>query len=107
MKISYLKRERIYKNSNYECVYCEKSLEEMKKDNDYTLDHKIPVIKGGNNDEENLVISCRSCNSRKGTKTYNQYLKLKELLSTNRYANYVKEHVYFDGIIREILDSKE
>lgn len=107
MKISYFKRENVHKNSNYECVYCHKSLEQMKIDNDYTLDHKIPIKKGGNNNEDNLVISCRSCNSKKGTKTYNQYIKIKELFKTERYKIYFKEHLYFDNLLQEILKSKE
>lgn len=34
-----------------------------------TIDHIIPLAYAGTNDVENLVISCSSCNSRKGTKT--------------------------------------
>jgi 5-methylcytosine-specific restriction endonuclease McrA len=36
---------------------------------------KIPLSKGGNHDEENLTIACRSCNSKKGNKTYEEYIK--------------------------------
>lgn len=33
-----------------------------------TIDHVIPLCKGGSDDLENLVIACMSCNSRKGSK---------------------------------------
>ena len=31
-----------------------------------TLDHVIPLSKGGTNAEDNLITCCRSCNSKKG-----------------------------------------
>lgn len=37
------------------------------------LDHKVPVARGGNNDIENMVLSCRSCNRRKGKKTAEEF----------------------------------
>lgn len=35
-----------------------------------TLDHIIPISKGGLGTQENLVIACSSCNSSKGAKLY-------------------------------------
>lgn len=34
----------------------------------YDVDHRIPLSRGGTDDPENLVISCRSCNRKKGAK---------------------------------------
>jgi 5-methylcytosine-specific restriction endonuclease McrA len=50
---------------NYCCAYCYKpfSVEEL------TIDHMIPLSRGGTNTIDNLVPACISCNSRKGTKT--------------------------------------
>jgi 5-methylcytosine-specific restriction endonuclease McrA len=36
--------------------------------NDPTVDHVVPVSRGGTASMENLVVACRSCNSRKGDK---------------------------------------
>ena len=33
-----------------------------------TIDHVVPLSKGGEHSWENVVLACRSCNSRKGTK---------------------------------------
>jgi 5-methylcytosine-specific restriction endonuclease McrA len=57
---------RIQKENN--CYYCGKECKE-----DKTIDHKIPVKKGGTNHENNLVVACRSCNCSKHDKTEEEY----------------------------------
>lgn len=34
-----------------------------------SIDHVLPVSRGGSNDPSNLVLACGPCNSRKGAKT--------------------------------------
>ena len=38
-----------------------------------TVDHKIPVSRGGTDAKENLIAACQPCNSRKGNKTDKEY----------------------------------
>lgn len=45
------------------CFYCRKELP-----NRYELEHVKPVSRGGRNTPDNVVIACKSCNSRKGRK---------------------------------------
>jgi 5-methylcytosine-specific restriction endonuclease McrA len=52
---------RNLKNKHTECFWCDKSLE----DKDKTIDHLHPIAKGGQHITTNLVIACRSCNSKK------------------------------------------
>lgn len=42
---------------------------------DLSIDHKLPVSRGGVSHEHNLQILCMSCNSSKGTKTMAEWLR--------------------------------
>ena len=46
------------------CHYCRQS-------KILTMDHVVPLSKGGNHTASNIVPACRSCNSSKGAKTLN------------------------------------
>lgn len=51
---------------------------------DLTVDHKVPLARGGSNHIDNLVPACRSCNSRKGTQDELEYLAV---LALDAFAN--------------------
>jgi 5-methylcytosine-specific restriction endonuclease McrA len=38
-----------------------------------TADHRTPLARGGGNDIANIIPACGSCNSRKGTKTEEEF----------------------------------
>lgn len=48
------------------CVYCN-------TENDITIEHRIPISRGGTNLPANLVPACKSCNCKKGTKTETEF----------------------------------
>lgn len=59
---SYRKHKKsLFEEMNGRCGYCGCELDYNKA----TIDHKIPLGLGGNNDKENLIISCWSCNHYK------------------------------------------
>jgi len=51
-------RERILIRDGYTCIYCGENADQV--------DHVIARARGGNNDESNLVASCKRCNTLKG-----------------------------------------
>lgn len=55
--------EEIKAEHNYCCAYCGKHMHNL------TMDHVIPLSKGGSHTKSNIVPSCKSCNSRKGNRT--------------------------------------
>lgn len=44
------------------CVYCKRD------DVPLTVDHVVPLSKGGLHVRENVVAACKSCNSKKGNR---------------------------------------
>jgi 5-methylcytosine-specific restriction endonuclease McrA len=52
-----------YKTQKGRCWWCSKQL-----GNNYEVDHRIPITRGGSNAPENLCISCPACNRSKSNK---------------------------------------
>ncbi|HEO64786.1 MAG TPA: HNH endonuclease [Spirochaetes bacterium] len=57
-----LSKENIFYRDNYTCAYCGKRLPK----DQLTLDHVIPLSKGGKKAWNNIVAACNSCNNKKG-----------------------------------------
>lgn len=54
-------RDVVFTRDGLRCVRCGDGTE-------LTIDHVVPLSKGGGNDIDNLQTLCRSCNSRKGAR---------------------------------------
>ena len=50
-----------WKRQGKRCAYCDRLAD--------TIDHAVPLVRGGTNYEGNLVAACKSCNSSKGGRT--------------------------------------
>jgi len=61
-------RRNIYRRDTFECQYCgnRPGLKYL------SIDHVIPVSKGGKTSWENCVVACVRCNTRKGNRTPEQ-----------------------------------
>lgn len=59
--ISKKKRFDIFKRDGFSCAYCGRVPPQVVLE----VDHVVPVIYGGENDEDNLVTSCFDCNRGK------------------------------------------
>ena len=52
----------------HRCVYCYQELDHP------TQEHIVPIVEGGRHDESNVVPACKSCNSKKGSRSLLRYL---------------------------------
>lgn len=58
------------------CYLCGKLIEKQK---DFSLDHSIPLSRGGKDDETNWRGSCKKCNWTKGALTVEEFKLWKQL----------------------------
>lgn len=65
--IARFSKQNVFLRDNYECQYCEASLDRGTA----TLDHVTPVSLGGKSSWENCVTACWPCNAIKG----NRYMR--------------------------------
>lgn len=61
-RVPFSKRNILIRDGS-RCVYCGERSGKM------TIDHIIPLSRGGRSDFENCVTACRRCNQRKGNRT--------------------------------------
>jgi 5-methylcytosine-specific restriction enzyme A len=59
------------------CYHCEKTFPPA----ELTMDHLIPITRGGMSNKKNCVPSCKECNTKKGYKTRAE-LALEEIQSS-------------------------
>src|SRR6185369_17365955 len=74
-----LKRKNIYERDDGVCQYCLSKISY----NNSTLDHVHPRSKGGKDSWDNLVLSCQSCNNKKGDRSVKE---ANMTLARNPYA---------------------
>ena len=63
-------RDSIKARDGNKCVYCG-STESL------TIDHVVPLSKGGPTTSSNCVTACRSCNQAKGSMQIDEFLNLR------------------------------
>ena len=61
-------RKNIFLRDKHVCQYCYQAFPEKK----LTLDHVIPLCRGGRHDWNNVVTACSSCNNKKGSLSVEQ-----------------------------------
>jgi 5-methylcytosine-specific restriction endonuclease McrA len=64
-------RSQAYEREGGNCFYCSEALPIER----ITLDHIIPLSKGGWTRLDNLVCSCWSCNNKKSNKTAEEFIQ--------------------------------
>jgi 5-methylcytosine-specific restriction protein A len=68
------------------CYHCK----ERFKPEELTMDHLIPIARGGKSNKKNCVPSCKDCNSKKGHKTTAE-LTLEKMASEKTHSEGFEE----------------
>jgi 5-methylcytosine-specific restriction endonuclease McrA len=71
----WITRERrlaLYIRDGFACAYCGTDLRNARPA-EVTLDHLVCRVSGGGNESANLVTACRSCNSSRGDRSYEDF----------------------------------
>ena len=128
--ISVLKRRAIYFRDGHVCCYCGRDEQTIIAECDrnwdmLSLDHIKAHVDGGNNEANNLITCCRSCNSSRGSKSVLEFAAYKEMeqdkkfqlamkvtsiVCTNDGRSKKKNHLHTKGyyeLAQKYLDNKE
>lgn len=87
----------LLKETDHRCAHCGTPLNRY---TNLTIDHVIPLNKGGTNDPENLTVLCEDCNTEKSDMIlspavwYPYLCKAKKKLLMDRMQKYMKETDY-------------
>lgn len=72
------KRLRIFLRDDWRCFWCSESVDMNATMQDSprsaTVDHIIPIARGGGNEDVNLVTSCNACNHARGNTPAEEFL---------------------------------
>lgn len=66
-------QQKVWVADGCKCVYCEQSMGKVQ----LTIDHWIPLERGGKNDTSNYLSACRKCNKDKGGMDPKEWCELK------------------------------
>lgn len=97
-------RQIIYNKCFGHCAYCGKDITY----NEMQVDHVISLRRGGTDDMDNLMPSCRSCNHYKHTLSINEFRKNLEKMPKVLMKNSVTYQIAlrYNMIIQNIHDVK-
>jgi len=79
MSITESVREQVRQTFNNRCGYCLSAQQYVL--GPLEIDHIIPLALNGSDDEDNLCLACRLCNSYKGTQTHAIDAETKQLVA--------------------------
>jgi 5-methylcytosine-specific restriction endonuclease McrA len=79
--------QRIYERDNWKCQYCGLDASEDFETwwtANLNIDHIKPKHHGGNNNDENLAVACRACNTYKGRANFNSKEEARDYVQEKR-----------------------
>lgn len=82
-KVPFSKKNVLIRDG-FKCLYC------GSKSHRLTIDHVVPVSRGGKSNFENCVAACRKCNNKKGSRTASE---ARMYLQKQPYAPTISEFI--------------
>lgn len=81
------RRKRLRKDHGENCHWCGVAMEfdNVKSPQSATVDHLVPVSRGGSNRVKNTVLACRACNNARGDMPWKVWVR-----AVRRSAAYIK-----------------
>ena len=79
------------------CVYCAAALLE----DNFVLDHLVPVAKGGTNGRHNLVAACELCNRRRSDSEPIQFLRENYRQQLLTQDEFLRQKDYIEKLLAE------
>jgi 5-methylcytosine-specific restriction endonuclease McrA len=67
------RRRALLQHADARCYYCSAPLTDPLHGREASIDHKLPVSRGGTNSVENTVLACFPCNKDKGDMTEEEF----------------------------------
>jgi len=87
----------IFARDQRTCVYCTGSLSEE----NFVLDHLLPVAKGGTNRKHNLVTACEACNQRRSESDPVEFLRENYRQRLLAQDEFLRQKQYVEGLLAE------
>jgi hypothetical protein len=74
-EISGFVQQKVWKADGLMCMFCQKAMGQVP----LTIDHFMPLEKGGKNDTSNYLTACKKCNKDKGSEDPKDFCDRKQL----------------------------
>lgn len=101
--LSFRRKHRIFLKTQGHCYYCGIDL----FDTSWQVEHMLPVVKGGTDDESNLVPSCSSCNRKKSSNDVDQFRDCLKDRVADRACNLHKAAIELTSFVSDVEPIKK
>jgi len=92
-----MRRLTVLARDQHTCVYCTAPLTE----DNFVLDHLLPVSKGGTNRKHNLAAACDVCNRRRSDSDAIQFLRENYRQQLLTQEEFLRQKDYIEGLLLE------
>ena len=76
----------VIRRDNFKCIYCGTGGSQK---NFLTVDHVLPLSKGGTNVQTNIACCCRECNAKKNSMLLTNFIKKYKIKINKKIDSYL------------------